>query len=348
MIDINTDFFKIIDNFEKIRNIPSIKIIESKLDFIPKVTIAIPTYKRFDLLKEAIDSAINQRNYIDYDIIVVDNDSTRGCETEKLLRSYNNNRITYYKNSENIGMAGNWNRLFELAVGGYVVMLHDDDILLPDFLVEGMEILNKDIDIDILKPQFYQFMSQSKDINYSEIPKLDSKLYKIDLIAFYQGCLIGAPTGIFFKKNSVLKVGGFNPDYFPSLDYCFYILFSNKFNIFYLNKILSLYRIGANESLNIKTLNGFVVSDYFLIMQILIQYGIPKQIVKNYLRKRTDDVVKIYKENLNAEFTFDFNILGIKPINKRIGSIYVLGLRSFFLIRNLVKKDKIYLTLNSK
>ena len=67
MIDHNTDFFKIEDNFARTANIPSIAITESKLDFVPKVTIAIPTYKRAELLKESLNSAINQINFNDYE-----------------------------------------------------------------------------------------------------------------------------------------------------------------------------------------------------------------------------------------------------------------------------------------
>lgn len=74
MVDQNTEFFKIVDNFAKKAGIPSVPIIKATLDFIPKITIAIPTYKRPELLKEALDSAINQIGYTEYEIIVVDND----------------------------------------------------------------------------------------------------------------------------------------------------------------------------------------------------------------------------------------------------------------------------------
>lgn len=348
MVDKDTDFFKITNNFAKTAAIPSIQIIKSNLDFKPKVTIAIPTYRRANLLKETIDSAISQKEFEYYDIVVVDNDPERGCKSEELILSYNEKRISYYKNSENIGMAGNWNRLFELAVGDYVVMLHDDDLLLPNFLAEGMEILDSNRTIDLLKPQFYQFTTDSKDINYDKIPKLDNKLSKIDSVSFYQGCFIGAPTGIFFRKESVFKIGGYNQEFFPSLDYCFYALFSDNFNVFFYRKNLSLYRIGANESLNINTLKGFVISDYFLIKQILKNYGVPNQITKNYLRIRTGDVVNTYKNNLNSEFTFDFDLIGIKPINNYLGKIYVYTLRLFFVILNFVKSQKVYIDVNSR
>jgi len=152
MIDQHTDFFEYVDNFAKTAHIPSIPIFESNLDYIPDITIAIPTYKRADLLKEAIDSAINQIDYTNYDIIVVDNNPERGCETEKLMMTYSNNpMISYYKNADNLGMVGNWNRLFTLAKGKYVVMLHDDDLLLPTFLSECVK-LAKRLNADLIRP----------------------------------------------------------------------------------------------------------------------------------------------------------------------------------------------------
>ena len=75
---------------------------------------------------------MQQKTNIPFNILIVDNDPQRNCETEELIDSFNNQNISYYKNSENIGATGNWNKLFELADTEFVTMLHDDDLLEED------------------------------------------------------------------------------------------------------------------------------------------------------------------------------------------------------------------------
>ena len=63
------DIFKIVDNITPLRDIESIRVFKNKLDHTPFFTIAIPTYKRAGLLKEAIDSALNQEGFEDFNVM---------------------------------------------------------------------------------------------------------------------------------------------------------------------------------------------------------------------------------------------------------------------------------------
>jgi glycosyltransferase len=321
VIDKDSDFFKITNNFLKTTNVLSNQIIKSKLDFIPTVTIAIPTYKRAVLLKEAIDSAINQIGYEFYDVIVVDNDPERGCETEKLLQSYNNKRISYYKNSENIGMAGNWNRLFELATGDYVVMLHDDDLILSSFLLECMRFIDDKQNVGILRPvsqlfnealnndQILQFEKDSNIIRGRKWRGMSKRIFDID------NCLsfaLGPPTGCLFNKKAVLNIGGYNADFYPSQDYCFALLFSCHYKVYVLKKTLTLYRWAENESLNISTKKSFVTDAFYIRKAIFKRYGLPKYVADRYLYC----FINIHKD-LNLSFKFEESILNYKKINPR-------------------------------
>ncbi|MEY2921649.1 MAG: hypothetical protein RL108_258, partial [Bacteroidota bacterium] len=255
--------FSIKNNFASTSSVKSIQIIKSKLDVIPKFTIAIPTFKRADLLKATIDSAINQYGFKDYDILVVDNNSERFCETEKLLISYDNKRIGYYKNSQDIGMAGNWNRLFELAVGEYVIMLHDDDLLYPDFLDVVSKFINKE-------EFLYDFMFFPY-ITLNEIGGAKAFLRK-DLLSlnvlelkvydFLFQNILGPPVGMVANRAKCIKIGGFDTEFYPSIDYHFYIkavLNSKCCKLF--GYPLSIYRIFENASLKKETLIGFKVKD---------------------------------------------------------------------------------------
>lgn len=90
------------------------------------------------MLEEALLSAINQNSVnFDYEIIVVDNEPYKngGTETSNLMEKYKDiPNFIYYRNEENLGMFGNWNRCIELARGEWVTLLHDDDLLIPNYL----------------------------------------------------------------------------------------------------------------------------------------------------------------------------------------------------------------------
>jgi glycosyltransferase involved in cell wall biosynthesis len=345
MIDKNTDFFKITDNFAKTANVPSIQILKTTLDFQPKVTIAIPTYKRADLLKETIDSAINQKGYENYDILVVDNDPERGCATEQLMLSYNNQKISYYKNSENIGMAGNFNRLFELAVGDYVVMLHDDDLILSSFLSECMDFVDKELDLGILRPmleyfsnsltciEMNQFEENSKQIKGRKLRGVLKRLYDIDN---YAGFALGAPTGCLFNKKAVLKMGGFNADFYPSLDYCFAVLFSCHYKVYILKKGLTLYRWGVNETLNVSTLKSFVIDAYYVRKSIFKKYRLPKYVMNKYLLFLANNDI-LCSKNFNSSFELNLSELNLKSENKTKLYIISIIVRCYMKIIKIIK-----------
>lgn len=283
MLNENTDFFKYVDNFAKTAHVTSFPVFKGETANTSKVTIFIPTYKRSVLLKEAIDSALNQIEYDKYDIIVVDNNPERDDETEKLMLSYNDPRLSYYKNEENLGMFGNWNRGFELTNSEWVAMLHDDDLLVSNFLSESMSIIDNIKEevgcLACLKKKIY-YNTTNQDISlYRKIRKmyflLSGKIRRIYSFDNYAGFVLGAPTGTIFNRRKVIKQGGFNPDYFPTSDFCFMVYF-NFNNSCYLNySELLLYRVQDNESLKLDTQQQFIINDYYLLSKLMRLYSIP-------------------------------------------------------------------------
>lgn len=260
MIEINADYFKPQDYFKKKEQFPSIPIFEADINFVSKITIAIPTYKRAEYLKEAIESALSQNNICEYDIVVLDNNPERNCDTEKMMLSYKNQRVSYYKNCENLGMYGNWNRCIELSSGRYLTILNDDDRLESNYLKSVQEILLKKPDFDALIVGYNTIDSEGKLISAQKQNNI--KINKVIPLDLQLGNVNPGSLGILYSKDSLLKIGGYDEDFFPSSDYMFLVKYLVNFNqVFYLNSVLSNYRIAVNESKKITTLQAFIEYD---------------------------------------------------------------------------------------
>ena len=91
-----------------------------------KVTVIIPTFNRAKLVREAIDSVLDQ-TYRDVEVVVIDDGSTD--DTELALRRYGT-AIRYIK-QENRGLNAARHRGLEIARGDYIGLLDSDDLWCP-------------------------------------------------------------------------------------------------------------------------------------------------------------------------------------------------------------------------
>ena len=99
----------------------------------PLVTIAIPTYDRLEYLKEAVASALCQ-TYDKIEVLISDDGPTESIRQWSEAAVANDPRIRYRRNARTLGLAGNWNALADAARGEFIVIIGDDDRLLPAFV----------------------------------------------------------------------------------------------------------------------------------------------------------------------------------------------------------------------
>ena len=96
------------------------------------VSICIPTYSRPSLLSKALASCALQ-NYDALEILVGDDSPDESsAEVIEAFRSRTDWSFTYYRNDPPLGQRMNVAHLFEHARGDRIVLLHDDDVLLPN------------------------------------------------------------------------------------------------------------------------------------------------------------------------------------------------------------------------
>lgn len=297
MINENTDFFKYVDNFAKYKNVKSSLIIgEIDGNKRPLITIAIPTYKRPKLLKEAIDSALDQVGFDDYEVIIVDNDDTFEIksETQKLIESYDSDKLFYYKNDKNIGMFGNWNRCIELANGKYISILNDDDWLEKEFLKEITKLIKEN------RACFsnYNTIDLRGKSNYRKKVKKSVKFnQKIKLLNMLLGNISAGTLGTLFNKEKVISLGGYNENFFPSSDYYFHSNYIKKFGGIKTKFILSNYRIHENESAKKENLEKWPIIDGLFKIYISKFINLPNVFLEYLITESQKD-----KENYLISF----------------------------------------------
>lgn len=245
------------DGFALSSHIHSIPVFENR-PFTARITLAIPTFKRVSTLRYAIMSALSQ-DYSDYEIIVVDNNPERNDDTELFMRQYKDvPNLSYYKNSENIGLFGNWNRCYELSRGEWVSLLHDDDYYFPCYLSTMIKWLDAFPNVQGLycnRKFWYDNKEKDSICSVNLAPYKQHGISKIRNYMLFISHPVG-PVGIFFKKENVIKMGGYNPNCYPIADYAFNWRYALKYGIYYIDTILVHYRIGTNVSIKPETIEA--------------------------------------------------------------------------------------------
>jgi glycosyltransferase involved in cell wall biosynthesis len=176
----------------------------------PLVTIAIPTYNRANsFLKASLNSAINQ-TYQNIEIIVSDNCSTDN--TESVVKSFNDRRIRYFRQKENIGAIPNTNYCLHQAKGVYFTQLHDDNLIDNDFIEICLKSVNYSSDIGIIRTGTR--IIDSEDNVLREYPNMAKGLSPGAYFrAYFSGATASYLCSILFNTKRVREIGGFHSKY---------------------------------------------------------------------------------------------------------------------------------------
>jgi len=105
-----------------------------------KFSVLLPTRNRLNLLRHAVETVLRQ-DYDDWEIIVSDNashDDIRG-----FVASLDDERVIYIRSEKSIPVTDNWNLALSRCSGDYIIMLGDDDGLLPCYFSHARQLILK-------------------------------------------------------------------------------------------------------------------------------------------------------------------------------------------------------------
>ena len=223
----------------------------------PVLSICIPTFRRPDFLAESVASALAQDWNGAIEILVIDNDpESQGVERLLAdLPELATANFRYYVNGENIGQAGNWNRSIELGRGAWHTMLHDDDLLLPQFAGTMMAALAANPDMDgiicrkrLFGPNGYEQTSRKRELAkraFLEARFRGAETRRYRPARFFWAS--GNPVGLVARKADLIALGGYQPEEYPIFDHHLQLRFSVRYRFHESRHILASIRLFENE-----------------------------------------------------------------------------------------------------
>ena len=275
-------FFEQVDNFSKKKDVDSVKIFENN-NPNAIITIAIPTCNRARTLKDAVESALDQKEFEDYCVLVVDDNGIRDDETELFMAQYRSNpRVSYYKNTSNLAMAGNFNRIAELSETELIVILHDDDILSPYYLkkIYPFAVLH-DADIITVDTITWEETNEPRPV-FEDKTNVSYVRMKPSYMFNFCYCL---PSGMLIRKNVILDEGGFDARLHPSIDYIFLTKAFFKYRAFRHKEKMLIYRWAENVSIKLESQKLFIYIDHYFRIQLGKKLNYPEWYIKFVCKK---------------------------------------------------------------
>ncbi len=108
---------------------------------MPKVSVLMPVYnEKEDYLREAISSILEQ-TFRDFEFMIINDGSDNNVE--EVIFSYDDDRIVYIKNEENLKLIKTLNKGLKLAKGEYIVRMDSDDISKPNRIEASVDFMEK-------------------------------------------------------------------------------------------------------------------------------------------------------------------------------------------------------------
>lgn len=226
----------------------------------PLVTVVIPCYNHSQYVRFSIKSVLEQ-DYEKIELIIIDDGSKDDSEAVineylKSLQDISPINITFISR-ENRGLCNTLNQAFEMAAGEYVLTLASDDILLKKSISMLVKSAVSDPAIAITSGYYVEIDSNNKYIpiifhkwlsksNYATYITFEDRYTKAE--QFHGQASL-------YKRNAILQVGGFRPDFWVEDYYMQLKVLDAGFHIYRIKDIVLLYRIhGKNSILAIQSL----------------------------------------------------------------------------------------------
>lgn len=202
----------------------------------PLVTVLMTVYNGGKYLKESVRSVLSQ-TFEDFEFLIINDCSTDDSVT--VIKSFNDERIVIHNNERNLGQTRSLNVGLGLAKGKYIARMDADDMAFPlwlETLVNYAESNQEYVAVGAATA----VMDESGKLK--KVFRTPTTFEGLIFHIFFGNAL--NHVGSLFKKEIILKNGGYNEEFKISQDYELWSsLLRNKYRLINIEAILVAVRV---------------------------------------------------------------------------------------------------------
>ena len=201
----------------------------------PDISIIMSVYNGAQYLRGCLDSILFQTEQ-NYEFIIINDGSTDS--TGNILNSCNDSRLIVVE-QENLGLTKSLNRGLQLAKGKYIARIDADDQVEPDRLQKQKHFLCDNRDIVLVGSNALLIDETGETIGKTNLPLSHHEIIA-NLEAFKP---VFVHSSIFFRKEEITQIGGYNERFTRSQDSDLYLRLSQSYKLANLKEPLVKLRV---------------------------------------------------------------------------------------------------------
>jgi glycosyltransferase involved in cell wall biosynthesis len=289
----------------------------------PLVSVVIPTYNHARYLGRALQSVLDQ-TYTNWEVIVIDNHSTDN--TDEVIASFMDPRVTYLKIHNNGVIAASRNAGIRAAKGKWIAFLDSDDWWANDKLQVCFDCIDEKVDLIyhdlvIIHDQSRPFRQKKVKAWQVKAPVLKDLLLRGNAIS---------NSSVVVRKRLLEKIGGINESVklIAAEDYNTWLHISKRTNQFlYLPHKLGYYLI-HNQGLSKKDMSESYLGAINEFTDVLSSRQ--QRIVESKAAYMSGRYYYLKNEN---------KVAIIKLLKSLVGGISEVRFKAIFMLMGIVLKE---------
>lgn len=215
----------------------------------PLVSVMIPVYEPNHFLLKTLNGVLQQTgDFPDgaMQIVLLDDASPTVDVRSLTLSVADINHVDIRRNASNLGLARNWNQAIESAQGEFIHILHQDDVVLPDFYKTMCTALQRHPEAGMAFCRHAIIGADDEVQRISHRERWRSGILSNWLAHIAMRTRIQCPAAL-VRRSTYQAIGNFRTDLKYALDWEMWVRIAVHYPVWYETKMLALYRRHANN-----------------------------------------------------------------------------------------------------